>query len=320
MTESESNKNLQDKFVQANPSPVLSSGSDGVLQFVNPAASELMRELELEMYDDMLPADHKGLVKACLKIGVTLTGKRVLAGRTLAWSYKSSEEESETVYIYGHDISEYTSAGTAINVLPKANPNPVISSTVEGVLKFTNPAVSKLLKDLQLVDAADVLPLDHKGLLQACAATKAPLTEERDVDGRILIWTYKSFGDSDDIFIFGHDLINCSSKMFCTGDIPNENPSPVLSMDVEGEAKFINGATFEMLEELGLDKVENILPADHKGMVKACHVTNTPLTKQHQVAGKTIIWSYHPVDGSDVIYIYGHEITDYLSNISSGKS
>lgn len=301
-------------FAEANPNPVLSSSIDGVLMFRNPATKRLLQELKLENVEDILPLDHKSLVKACLKTRTTLTQIYHTGGRSIEWSY-TSIEGANLVYIYGHDISEYQSEASAINVLPKANPNPVISSTVDGDLKFTNLAVSKLLQDLQLVNVADVLPFNHAGLLQACATTRIPLTEERNIDGRVLVWTYNSFDDSNDIYIYGHDLNKCNSKMFCTEGIPRTNPSPVLSTDMDGVPRFINHATSRILEELGLKKVEDILPYRHASLVRACLTTHTPLTEERQTCDRTIIWSYHPIEDSKFIYIYGHDVTEYHSNI-----
>jgi len=172
---------------------------------------------------------------------------------------------------------------------------------------------------LKLENVEDVLPNNHAGLLLACAATHMPLTEERNINGRTVVWMYKSFENSDDIYIYGHDLQNCNSKIFCTEDIPRANPSPVISTDLDGVPGFVNHAAFKIIEELGLDKVEDILPLDHKGMIKACHNANTPLSERYQVGGKILVWSYHPVDVSDMVYIFGHDITDYCSNISDSK-
>jgi len=303
------------KFAEMNPNPVLSADMDGVLLFRNPASIRLLNELQLERIENLLPADHNSLVKACLNTGATLTQMCHTGRRSIEWSYIAIED-ANFAYIYGHDVSDYQVDNVAA-VLPKANPNPVISYTAEGVLKFSNLAVSNLLQNMHLVNVEEILPVNHEGLLKACVATNVPLTEERNVEDKTIVWSYKSFEDSGDIYIYGHDLSTCSSKMFCTEGIPRTNPSPVLSTDSEGVPRFINHATSRILQELKLDKVEDILPECHKSLVRACLTTKTPLTEERQNHGRTIIWSYHPIDDSDFIYIYGHDVTDYHSNIFS---
>jgi hypothetical protein len=73
----------QVSFADANPNPVLSSRIDGVLQFVNPATLQLLRDLGLERVEDILPDNHKELVRNCQKTGTRLTKERNTRGRTL---------------------------------------------------------------------------------------------------------------------------------------------------------------------------------------------------------------------------------------------
>jgi hypothetical protein len=70
-----------------------------------------------------------------------------------------------------------------------------------------------------------------------------------------------------------------------------------------------------LLQDLGIEAVGEILPRNHKELVKACLTTNAPIIRERKVGGRTIIWSYHPIDDSDLIYIYGHDITDYHPDI-----
>ena len=73
----------------------------------------------------------------------------------------------------------------------------------------------------------------------------------------------------------------------------------------------MNYATSQLLQDLELENTEDILPHNHIELVNACLKTSEPLIRERKVGGRTIIWSYHPIDDSDLIYIYGHDITDY---------
>lgn len=310
MTEFESNTGLEDKIAQADPSPVLSSAADGELQFVNKAAANLQHDLELERVEDLLPAGHKGLVKACLNTGVTLTEEWHLSDRSFVWSYQSADE-SDVVYIYGYDVTAFQSELTRSKGLPEANPNPVLTYTEEGGVQFKNNAVVQLLKELGLKKIEDVLPVNHEELVASCVKTRNPVTEERQASDRNIAWSYQLSGNSDVVYIYGYDITSHQSRDFCASGLPGVNPNPVLTSGPDGVPRYTNPAVLQLLLDLELENVKDLLPLDHKGLVKACHSTNTALTQQYQVAGITLVWSYLPVDDSDVIYIYGNDITDY---------
>ena len=100
-----------------------------------------------------------------------------------------------------HTGSRAQSAG-----LPEANPNPVISCRPDGVLKTANPATKRLLRELKLESAEDILPVIHKGLVKACLKTATPLSEERLVNGRTIVWSYQPTDNCDAVYIYGHDI------------------------------------------------------------------------------------------------------------------
>ena len=304
----------QAKFAEVNPNPVLSCGADGVLRFVNPATSQLLRDLGLERVEDVLPGDHKGLVKTCLKTGVRLIQACQAGGRTLTWSYQPIVDGDE-IYIYGHDVSEYQSATSHALDFPTANPSPVLTSGADGELHFVNPATSQLLQDLGMEDVAEILPRHHKELVTACLKSGTPLTEECKVAGRNLVWLYRSIDDSDEVYIYGHDISGCDPKIFCIEGFPEANPNPIFSAGADGMPRHMNYATSQLIERLELESTEDILPRNHKELVKACLRTSAPLIRERKVSGRTIIWSYHPIDDSDLVYIYGHDITDYHPDI-----
>ena len=93
--------------------------------------------------------------------------------------------------------------------------------------------------------------------------------------------------------------------------MPDINPNPVLTSDSDGTLQFTNDAACQLQLDFKVEIVEGMLPSDHVGIVKACFLTNTPLNTQNTMCGRTFNWSYLPVDGIDVVYIYGHDITDF---------
>jgi hypothetical protein len=299
---------------RSNPSPVLSYGTDGDLRFVNPATSQLLQELGMEDIGDILPRDHKALAKACMETSTALIKKHKVGGRTLVWLYRAISGRDE-IYIYGHDVSDYQFSTSDILEYPRANPSPVLMSGADGELRFVNPATSQLLQDLGIEDIGEILPRNHKALVKACLKTSTTLTEECKVAGRNLVWLYRSISGSDKIYIYGHDISGCDPKIFCIEGFPRANPNPIFSAGADGMPRHMNYATSRLLQDLKLENTSDILPRNHKELVKACLKTSAPIIRERIVAGRTIIWSYYPIDDSDLIYIYGHDITDYHPNI-----
>ena len=307
--------NVEDDYALANPNPVLSSNAEGEVQFVNPAATKLMHDVAVELADDLLPANHLGLVKACLKTGTALTVECQLRDRDIAWSYRSIEK-NDVVFIYGYDVTSYHLQQPYKKSLPENNPNPVLTYNSAGEVIFKNGALFGLLDNLGLVDVEDVLPVNHAELAAFSFKTGVPVTEERLSGGRRLVWSYKLLEDNGDLCIYGYDITAYETSKNNVNDLPEINPSPVITVGSDSVVQFSNAAASQLLLDLQLENVEDVLPTDHPGLVKACLLTNTPLTAKNRIADKTLVWSYLPVDGSNVIYIYGYDVSDYCSTLS----
>lgn len=93
---------------------------------------------------------------------------------------------------------------------------------------------------------------------------------------------------------------------------PKANPNPVLSVGPDGEPKFINPAAVCMLKLIGLRDIESILPVSHRVLVKTCLDSGMPMSNVRKIAGKTIVWSYCPMEGGESVHLYGNDLTDYL--------
>jgi hypothetical protein len=297
-------------FAEVNPNPVLSSGADGVLHFANPATSQLLGELDLVSIEDILPENHHELAADCLETGTIITRERHTCGRVLVWSYLPAGNNTD-VYIYGHDVSDYQAGTHGSMEFPFTNPSPVLSSGADGELHFVNPATSQLLQDLKLRDIKALLPTNHEKLIRDCQKSSTTITGERKVGDRTLAWLYRASSDADEIFIYGHDLSGSDPRIFCIEGFPKANPNPIFSSGADGVPRFMNHATSQLLQDLELESTEDILPHNHKELINICLTSSKPVIRERKVAGRTLIWSYHPIDDSDLVYIYGHDITGY---------
>lgn len=91
---------------EANPNPVLSSGSDGTHYYANPAALRLCTSLKLKCVEELLPATHNELVKTCLNANQVQEAEHKVDGHIFLWSYLPTDNFN-MVFIYGHDITRH---------------------------------------------------------------------------------------------------------------------------------------------------------------------------------------------------------------------
>ncbi len=202
---------------------------------------------------------------------------------------------------------------------PKANPNPVLSVGPDGLPDFVNPAASYLLKEIGLENVEYILPTNHRVLVKTSLDTNMPMSEERRIAGRTIVWSYCPIDDSETVHLYGNDVSDYVSDSPGVESISRESTNPVLSLEPDGEPRFMNSATCQLLEELKLENIEEILPSNHTSLLKACLKTSTPLAEECRAAGRTIIWSYHPANSNDVIYVYGQEVSGCAGKSSSNK-
>ncbi|MEE8342975.1 MAG: response regulator transcription factor [Gammaproteobacteria bacterium] len=192
---------------------------------------------------------------------------------------------------------------------PKANPNPVLSVGPDGIPQFVNPAASYLVKEIGLQKVDNILPIKHTELVRQCRETGIPMSEERRIAGRTIVWSYCPMDDGDTVHLYGNDVSDYIVGKSNTESLSTANPIPVVSSERDGVPRYVNPATSQLLEELKLKNVEDILPPNHKALVRACIKTNMPLAEEYNTAGRTIVWSYRPTNNNDVIYIYGQTVS-----------
>jgi hypothetical protein len=135
------------------------------------------------------------------------------------------------------------------------------------------------------------------------------MTQASRKSGRTFVWQYQPSEDGCSLYIYGHDVSVYLSGFPETDSLPGSSSNPVLSTGLDGPLQLLNPATSRLLDELNLENVEDMLPGNHKGLVKASIMTETLLRESRKIAGRTFVWSYQPVRSSGMLYIYGHDIS-----------
>lgn len=288
---------VRNKCLPNDKGAVFLSSLDGILKSVNQAAAKLIDENK--SIESLLPKDHCGLVRACLQTKLGLERQCEFNGRKYFWSYQASDS-SNFAYIYGSGFSVNEVPVKHIDCISDELTSALAMYSRDGDLQSFNPKFSELLSDLKLEDAESVLPFNHAELISACIKGKLALSEGRYIDGSTYVWTYESTPETDEVKVYARDL--SIQKDENTGKRDLEFLSDGL-----GAAKFINFATYKLLNELGVTGVDEILSTRHKGLIKACLFTNTSLTEKCRLSNRSITWTYHPHEDGENVKVYGYE-------------
>ena len=95
-------------FVRLNPDPVIELAADGTLTYLNPAAREFTKLLQVENPSGILPGNVSTIARECLRMGHSKLREEIsIGGRTLAWSFFPIIT-SQVVHCYGTDVTDRT--------------------------------------------------------------------------------------------------------------------------------------------------------------------------------------------------------------------
>jgi two-component system cell cycle sensor histidine kinase/response regulator CckA len=93
-------------FVRLNPDPVVELAADGTLTYLNPAAREFARLLNVDDPAGILPRNVSAIARECLRMGHSKLHEEIsVAGRTLSWSFFPIIT-SQVVHCYGADVTD----------------------------------------------------------------------------------------------------------------------------------------------------------------------------------------------------------------------
>jgi len=173
---------------------------------------------------------------------------------------------------------------------------------------YTNPELVRrfLREDLDVMDSGKekILPelqsRDANGEMRRIVTIKRPLNV--------------SNGKCDHVVGFGVDvtlLRAAEEENARLASIPHESPQPIMSADSAGEIVYANPAARGIAEQIGLEVLDELLPADHEEIVRKCLETNENATSiETSAGGRDFHWLYHPLRGHDIVHIHGTEVTE----------
>ena len=93
-----------------------------------------------------------------------------------------------------------------LDKFPEENPNPVLSTGIDGVPHYINPAALHLCNALKLEKIEKLLPDVHIEFVKTCLKTKRVVESEHKVGDHVFLWTYLPANIDNMVFIYGNDI------------------------------------------------------------------------------------------------------------------
>ncbi|MDL5053733.1 sensor domain-containing phosphodiesterase [Oscillatoria laete-virens NRMC-F 0139] len=89
------------------------------------------------------------------------------------------------------------------------------------------------------------------------------------------------------------------------------NPHPIVACNASGEAIALNQAAQTLSQQLNIE-IAQLFPRFHIQLVQAC-LASQQYRERIEVSfnQRTFRWLYQPCNRTEIVYLYGHEITDY---------
>lgn len=94
---------------------------------------------------------------------------------------------------------------------------------------------------------------------------------------------------------------------------PRFNPNPVLEFSAEGAVVYFNDAAKLMAQAFGEEHPRQILPPNAALLVERCLTTGQRQVVDTHVGGRTIEWTFYPIQPTHSVHCYAEDITERLS-------
>ncbi|MBL4890095.1 MAG: PAS domain S-box protein [Candidatus Lindowbacteria bacterium] len=102
-------------------------------------------------------------------------------------------------------------------------------------------------------------------------------------------------------------------ELFRLAAFPSFNPNPVIELDGTGDVIFANQAVHDLIagSDNPFDEVSQLLPENIHEIVTEALITGESKERlEVDVAGRTVGWSFHPIQSLNVVHGYGLEVTE----------
>ena len=285
--------NLLKKFPDQNPNPVLRFSNRGVLEYYNSPAKRIIQFFDLEMSEkvnneDLLNELNKAVSKKIHSFEIKV--------QSLTYKLKCVYiKELGSINVYGTDIT----AKKVIDKFPDSNPNPVMRVSYDGVLNYHNKASLKLVGGLSL----KVSEIVSKPILKYIGEVSIS-GEATNYEIKVGNFTYSAsfvpVPEFQFIIVYASDI----TALKVIKKFPNQNPNPVLRINLEGHLDYFNNASKYIVKNLG-STIGSKLPVNLLEKI-----FNEEDAFEREIGSKTYMFNVVKIEEFSFYLIYGTDITD----------
>ncbi len=285
-------------FPEQNPNPVLKVSSQGKLVYANQSSIGILNtwgnKIDDILNDSIQPHIQKALQtneiqEVDLNIGVKYFSFRIVAA-----------QKSTYAHIYATDIT----AAKFISKFPEQNPNPVLKTTPDGKLLYSNGASLSLIKEWN-INVGDHIPGKLWKEINTHLCSKAENTLEINIGKKNFSLKVVYVEEFDFVNIYGTDI----SAEKVIKKFPEQNPNPVLKVTRDGKLIYANEASRYITRAWRVNE-GNSLPEEISFYINKTQNIEDLGPIEIPVANHHYRFSFVEVSEFDFINIYGTDITD----------
>jgi len=274
-----------------NPNPVMTMNTQGTLLYTNPSGADLADQMGLTIGSTMPSQLVEQATTAAVADLELAVGVHRFSFHTVAMP------ELAIINIYVKDVT----AEQAIARFPEENPNPVLRISPAGILLYANAGASFVLESWNLRPGSTV----PTALLAHLDNSSEQHNLELNCGNRTYSFHLVTVPKTDSINIYGTDV----TAMRALTKFPDQNPNPVLRIDMNGALLYANPAAEALRKAWAIELGD--------------HVPNRFITSQQQPTGHSFemeigahyyLFHLSNVPAFDFINIYGTDITAAKDN------
>tara|TARA_B100000886_G_C20412338_1_gene487664 strand:- start:159 stop:1844 length:1686 start_codon:yes stop_codon:yes gene_type:complete len=285
--------NLLKKFPDQNPNPVLRFSNKGVLEYYNSPSKKIIQFFDLEMSEKV---NNKDILNELNKAVSKKIHSFEIKVQSLTYKLKCVYiKELGSINVYGTDIT----AKKVIDKFPDSNPNPVMRVSYDGVLNYHNKASLKLVGGLSL----KVSEIVSKPILKYIGEVSIS-GEATNYEIKVGNFTYSAsfvpVPEFQFIIVYASDI----TALKVIKKFPNQNPNPVLRINLEGCLDYFNDASKYIVKNLGCT-IGSKLPLNLLEKI-----FNEEDAFEREIGSKTYMFNVVKIEEFSFYLIYGTDTTD----------
>ena len=285
--------NLLKKFPDQNPNPVLRFSNKGVLEYYNSPSKKIIQFFDLEMSEKV---NNKDILNELNKAVSKKIHSFEIKVQSLTYKLKCVYiKELGSINVYGTDIT----AKKVIDKFPDSNPNPVMRVSYDGVLNYHNKASLRLVGGLSL----KVSEIVSKPILKYIGEVSIS-GEATNYEIKVGNFTYSAsfvpVPEFQFIIVYASDI----TALKVIKKFPNQNPNPVLRINLEGHLDYFNDASTYIVKNLGCT-IGSKLPLNLLEKI-----FNEEDAFEREIGSKTYMFNVVKIEEFSFYLIYGTDTTD----------